>query len=199
MILAETKTSHTLIDDEGYLTGKLLIAMPTLHDSWFDRTVIYICSHDSEGAMGLVINKENEDVSGNDIAEQLDLPNSENAKLGVLRHGGPVEEQRGFVLHTRDFEQETTVKVGTDFSLTATVDILKKIATDKGPESFIVALGYSGWGAGQLDDEIQQNSWLSVDPDKSLVFSPKLDDLWAKAIGKLGISPELLSSDWGHA
>ena len=183
----------------GYLTGQLLIAMPTLHDSWFDRTVIYICSHDEEGAMGLVINKENEDVSGQEIAEQLELPNSEDPKLGILRHGGPVEEQRGFVLHSTDFEQETTVKVADGFSLTATVDILKMISTNQGPQSFIVALGYSGWGAGQLDQEIQQNSWLSVDADQSIVFSPNLDKLWTKAIGKLGISPESLSSDWGHA
>ena len=139
------------------------------------------------------------DVSGQDIAEQLELPNYEDPKLGILRHGGPVEEQRGFVLHSTDFEQETTVKVADDFSLTATVDILKKISNNQGPQSFIVALGYSGWGAGQLDQEIQQNSWLSVDADKSIVFNPDLDKLWTSAIGKLGISPEALSSDWGHA
>ncbi len=186
-------------NDLGYLTGKLLVAMPNLHDSWFERSVIYICSHDEDGAMGLVINKENDEVSSHDIAKQLDLPNPSVPKLGVLRHGGPVEEQRGFVLHSTDFEQETTVNVASEFALTATVDILKKIANNDGPESFIVALGYSGWDAGQLDQEIQQNSWLSVEADKSLVFSTALDKLWTEAIGKLGITAASLSSDWGHA
>ena len=149
--------------------------------------------------MGLVLNKENDEVSGQEVAEQLNLPGQSQKNLGILRNGGPVEEQRGFVLHSTDYQQDTTIKVSEEFSLTATIDILKKISLDEGPKDFIVALGYAGWGAGQLDDEMQQNSWHSVDADTGLVFKTQINSLWAEAFGRLGISAAALSTDWGHA
>jgi putative transcriptional regulator len=185
--------------NEFYLTGKLLIAMPSLQESLFEQSVIYLCSHSDEGAMGLIINKQNDDVSSREVAEQLKLVMSSEADFGKLRNGGPVEEQRGFVLHSTDYKQEETINVDPDISLTATVDILKKIAAKEGPEYYLIALGYAGWGPGQLDQEIQENSWLAVDANPDLVFESNLDEIWIKAIGTLGITPDRLSSDWGHA
>ena len=184
---------------EGYLNGKLLAAMPTIGDPRFERTVIYICAHNEEGAMGLVLNR---------LVESLDFP-ALLTQLGIdpggfgdeirIHFGGPVETGRGFVLHSSEYLQEGTLQVGDKVALTATVDILRDMAAGQGPRRSLLALGYAGWGAGQLDREIQENGWLTLDPDEALIFSEAVDEKWDQAIAKLGLDLSKLSSLSGHA
>ena len=186
-------------DSEGYLTGQLLVAMPQMEDSRFVRSVIYMCAHTAEGAMGLVINKLMDNISFPDLLDQLNLAGSE-APDGVNVHfGGPVETGRGFVLHSADYVQDATLVIDDTVALTATIDILKAIATGEGPKFSLLALGYAGWGPGQLDDELQRNGWLSVPADDGLIFGEGLDDRWERAIAKLGIDAGMLSGAAGRA
>jgi len=185
--------------NEGYLTGQLLIAMPTMRDPRFARTVIYMCAHNSDGAMGLVINRLVGSVTFPDLLQQLGV-DAAGANDEIRVHfGGPVEPGRGFVLHSGDYQHDTTLQVASEVALTATIEILRDIATGQGPQRSLLALGYAGWGPGQLDSEIQANGWLHVEADASLVFDDDLTDKWERAIGKLGIDPTLLSGDAGHA
>jgi putative transcriptional regulator len=186
-------------ENPGYLTGQLLIAMPHMQDTRFERSVIYLCVHNSDGAMGLVINQLADELSFPDLMEQLGIE-SNGGEAGMPIHvGGPVESGRGFVLHTNDYAQSSTIKVDEWVSLTATVDILKDIAEGRGPRQALLALGYAGWGAGQLDGEIQQNSWLNVNADESLLFGDHPDTKWEQSLAKLGIDLSLLSGEAGHA
>ncbi len=186
-------------EDAGYLTGELLVAMPQMQDPRFARTVVFICAHTSDGAMGLVINKLVDSVSFPDLLEQLNI-GDEPVKQDILVHfGGPVETGRGFVLHTPDYVQDATLVVDDTMALTATVDILKAIADGEGPQSSLLALGYAGWAPGQLDSEIQANGWLSVPADRQLVFGADHDSKWERAMGKMGIDFSMLSGDAGHA
>ena len=186
-------------DDPGYLTGQLLIAMPQMQDTRFERSVIYLCVHNADGAMGLVINQLADELSLPDLLEQLGIDSGED-EVGMPIHvGGPVESGRGFVLHTSDYAQGSTIQVNETVSLTATVDILKDIAEGRGPRRALLALGYAGWGAGQLDGEIQQNSWLNVNADESLLFGDQPDTKWEQSLAKLGIDLSLLSGEAGHA
>lgn len=186
-------------ESDHYLTGQLLIAMPTMADPRFARTVIYLCAHNADGAMGLVINKPMPSLSFGDLLEQLDiqipLPTEETQVL----LGGPVEGGRGFVLHTTDFVRDGTMIVDEAVAMTATVDILKAIASGEGPRNHLLALGYAGWGPGQLDSEIQANGWLSAPADEKILFDTDLSTKWERAIAKLGIAPHMLSGDAGHA
>lgn len=193
-----TATNET---DQGYLTGQLLIAMPSMRDPRFARTVIYMCVHNADGAMGLVVNRLIGAISFDDLLEELDVdPTTVDRKhLPSIHFGGPVETGRGFVLHSTDYLGDDSVKVDDGVALTATIEILKDIATGGGPANRLLALGYAGWGAGQLDGEIQENAWLSVPADATLVFNTALDDKWDRALAKLGIDATLLSSDAGHA
>ncbi|MFQ6018510.1 MAG: YqgE/AlgH family protein [Kiloniellaceae bacterium] len=184
---------------EGYLTGQLLIAMPNMRDPRFARTVIYVCAHNAEGAMGLVINRLMGSVTFPDLLTQLGIDAAHVAEEIRIHSGGPVESGRGFVLHSGDYKHDSTLEVAQEVALTATVDILHDIAVGQGPRRSLLALGYAGWGPGQLDSEIQANGWLHVAADEDLVFDDDLDSKWNRAIAKLGIDVSLLSGDAGHA
>jgi len=191
----------------GYLDGQMLIAMPSMPDERFARTLIYVCAHSSEGAMGIVVNQRASNINFPDLLVQLEvvpasdliqLPQSAGA-LPVLK-GGPVETGRGFVLHSADFFIEnSTLPIDDGVCLTATLDILKAIARGKGPANAVLALGYAGWGAGQLENEIQENGWLHCPADPDLLFGEDTDSKYAKALRKIGIDLGQLSSEAGHA
>ena len=182
-----------------YLSGQLLVAMPGMEDPRFAKTVIYMCAHNEDGAMGLVINRAIELLTFPDLLEQLGIETVDPDARINIQFGGPVESGRGFVLHSSDYSQDVTMVVDNDVALTATIDILKAIAVGDGPRQRLLALGYSGWGPGQLDAEIKRNGWLHVDADKELVFGLDLDGKWERAIRKIGIDPRMLSGEAGHA
>ena len=191
----------------GYLDGQMLIAMPAMSDERFARSVIYVCAHSSEGAMGIVVNHPARNIKFPDLLVQLDvIPASERIELpgraeGVkVLKGGPVETGRGFVLHSADFFIEnSTLPIDEGICLTATLDILKAIACGDGPASAILALGYAGWAPGQLEHEIQENGWLHCAADSELVFGTDIDSKYDKALRKIGIELGMLSSEAGHA
>jgi putative transcriptional regulator len=190
--------SKTAKIDSPYLTGQLLVAMPGLADPRFARTVIYMCAHNAEGAMGLVLNKTIESLTFPDLLSQLGIVGASGGIPIRIHFGGPVESGRGFVLHSADYVQEATMVVDSAVALTATIDILKAIAQGAGPKQRLLALGYSGWGAGQLDAEIKANGWLNVPADDELVFGADLDGKWLKAMKKIGIDPIMLADAAGH-
>ena len=185
--------------EDSYLTGRLIVAMPNMLDPRFTRTVIYLCAHNEDAAMGLVVNRLIGSITFPDLLEQLGIENTDSDKDIRVHFGGPVESGRGFVLHSAEYQQEGTLQVSASMSLTATVDILRDMAAGQGPRRSLLALGYAGWGRGQLDAEIQSNSWLHVEPDEGLVFDADLDGRWDRAIHKLGFDPAMLSGDAGHA
>lgn len=185
--------------DVGYLTGQLLVAMPQMRDPRFARSVIYMCAHNADGAMGLVVNRRVGSITFDDLLQQLGLgPNRRNDDIRI-HFGGPVEQGRGFVLHSADYQQSGTMRVDDGVALTATLDILKEMAAGGGPRRTLLALGYAGWGPGQLDAEIQANGWLQVPADEGLVFDEDVDNKWERAIGKIGVDFSMLSGDAGHA
>ncbi len=191
-------TKHATAD-AGYLTGQLLVAMPQMRDPRFARSVIYMCAHSAEGAMGLVVNRRAGSISFDDLLQQLEIgPNHRSDDIRV-HFGGPVEQGRGFVLHSSDYLHSGTLRVDDHVALTATLDILKQLAAGGGPRRSLLALGYAGWGPGQLDAEIQANGWLSVPADEELLFDDALDNKWQRAITKIGIDFSMLSGDAGHA
>ncbi len=185
--------------DNDYLTGQLLIAMPGMPDERFAKTVIYLCAHSSDGAMGLVVNKPLDDLSLPDLLEQLEIDSVGMGDPIRVHFGGPVETGRGFVLHSPDYFNDGTLMVDEGIALTATVDILRAIADGDGPHHSLLALGYAGWGPGQLDTEIKSNGWLHVAADADLVFGADGDDKWRRAMAKIGIDPLMLSDEAGHA
>ena len=182
-----------------YLTGQLLIAMPNMRDPRFTRTVIYVCAHNADGAMGLVVNRLVGSVTFPDLLKQLGIDTDATTREIRVHFGGPVESGRGFVLHSGEYHHDSTLQVAEQMALTATIDILQDMAKGRGPRRSLLALGYAGWGAGQLEAEIQSNGWLNVAADEQLVFDENLDNKWERAIAKLGVDPALLSSDAGHA
>jgi putative transcriptional regulator len=204
---AMTLGSNQRINGRSYLDGQCLIAMPGMSDARFARSVIYLCAHSEDGAMGIVVNKPASDTHFPELLVQLDvippdeairLP-SQAEKLKVLR-GGPVETKRGFVLHSSDFFLESaTLPIDDGICLTATLDILRAIALGSGPENAVLALGYAGWGAGQLESEIQSNGWLHCAADHELLFDDVLETKYERALHKLGIDQAFLSKDAGHA
>jgi putative transcriptional regulator len=191
----------------GYLDGQMLIAMPAMLDERFVRSLIYICAHSSEGAMGIVVNHPAPNISFPDLLVKLNVvPQADRIQLptraeGVkVMRGGPVETERGFVLHSADFVIEnSTLPIAEGICLTATIDILKAIANGEGPASAILALGYAGWAPGQLENEIQGNGWLHCAADPELVFGPDIDGKYDKALKKIGIDLCMLSTEAGHA
>lgn len=185
--------------DEGYLTGQLLIAMPQMTDPRFGHAVIYVCAHNADGAMGLLLNKGIEKPTFPDLLKQLKIEPAENADPINVMFGGPVETGRGFVLHSADYLQDATLLVDHQIGLTATLDILKDIAVGGGPRHKLLMLGYAGWGPGQLDAEIQANGWLNAPADEALIFDHDLDTKWDRALAKLGVDGAMLSGDAGHA
>lgn len=184
---------------DGYLGGKLLLSMPGMGDPRFERTVIYICTHNDEGAMGLVINREMDSLSFPQLLEQLDIDCTPPFPDIPIHSGGPVETGRGFVLHSADFVQDSTLIVSETIAVTATVDILKALAVDQGPRSHLVALGYVGWGAGQLDQELKSNGWISTEGDDEIIFHTDVADKWPRAMAMMGIDISMLSAHTGHA
>ncbi len=192
-------TESDPIKKDGYLTGQLLIAMPQMLDPRFEKTVIYMCAHTEDGAMGLVLNKVMENINFPDLLEQLNLEPKVAGNDIRVHFGGPVETGRGFVLHSADYVQDATMVIDESISLTATTDILRDIADGEGPSNSILALGYAGWGPGQLDTEIQANGWLSVEADDGLVFGTEPASIWQNALAKIGIDVLMLSGDAGHA
>lgn len=184
---------------DSYLVGQLLVAMPGMRDPRFAKSVVYMCAHSADGAMGLVINRVLDALTFGDLLEQLGIASPTTERAISVHFGGPVETRRGFVLHTPDYKQDGTLHVADDIALTATVDILRAIAVGKGPRQHLLALGYAGWGPGQLDGEIRANGWLHVAADEALIFDRNLDSKWARAMAKIGIDPRMLSDAAGHA
>ncbi len=182
------------------LTGKLLIAMPGMQDPRFEKSVIFLCEHSSKGAMGLIINKPTPEVRSEDLLEQLGITEGPGSERLDVHFGGPVEHGRGFVLHSRDYARNTsTLPVTAAVGMTATLDILQDIASGDGPEKAILALGYSGWGPGQLENELQANGWLTAEAEPEIVFDFDPEGKWVAALKTLGIDVHVLSSEAGHA
>lgn len=189
---------------DGYLNGQMLVAMPGMADERFSRSVIFICAHSQDGAMGIVINHPAQKVTFSEILVQLDVHGTAPDALPVgdvpVVRGGPVESGRGFVLHTADyFVDNSTLPIDDTVSLTATLDVLRAIADGRGPERAVLALGYAGWSPGQLEAEIQENGWLNCPADPALLFDPELDGKYEHALRKIGIDPVMLSAEAGHA
>lgn len=193
--------------EKDYLDGQILIAMPGMEDQRFSRSLVYLCAHSAEGAMGIILNQLAPQVSFGDLLVQLDIiPSKDQIRLPGLaqrmrvHHGGPVETSRGFVLHSTDyFIDNATLPIDDDVSLTTTIEILKAIAEGRGPRAAVLALGYAGWQPGQLESEIQANAWLHCPPDASLVFDSDVEAKYDRALRKIGIDIGLLSRDAGHA
>ena len=193
--------------ESPYLDGQILVAMPGMMDERFARSVIYICAHSAEGAMGIVLNRPAANVNMPDLLVQLEIvPELERIRLpqkvGSMQVliGGPVETSRGFVLHSPDFHlAQSTLPIDDGICLTATIDILRAIAAGRGPENAVLALGYAGWGAGQLEMELQANGWLNTPADAELVFNTAADLRYEMALRRIGIEPAMLSMEAGHA
>lgn len=191
----------------SYLDGQLLVAMPGMADERFSRSVIYLCAHSAEGAMGIIVNKPASDLNMPDLLVQLDIIGKDDAirlphRIGHMPvlMGGPVEASRGFVLHSPDFHiEQSTLLIDDGICLTATIEILRAIADGRGPESAVLALGYAGWQAGQLESEIQANGWLHCPADPELIFNTALETKYDRALRGIGIEPAMLSATAGHA
>jgi putative transcriptional regulator len=191
---------------DGYLDGKFLLAMPNMSDERFRRSLIYLCAHSDDGAMGLIVNKPAENINFTGLLRQLSIISEEAIRLPerieaipVMR-GGPVETGRGFVLHSADFHIESsTLPISNEISLTATLDILRALADGEGPSTAMLALGYAGWGAGQLEGEMQANGWLHCDADPDLIFSVPAEGRYDAAMKKLGVDPAFLAASGGTA
>src|SRR5580658_8259213 len=200
---AKSQTSRR----RGFLDGQMLIAMPAMLDDRFARSVIYVCAHSSEGAMGIVVNHPAPNINFSDLLVKLDvIPAADAIRLPTraevikVMRGGPVETERGFVLHSADFFIEnSTLPIDEGICLTATLDILKAIARGAGPASAVLALGYAGWAPGQLETEIHQNGWLHCAADRELIFGTDTEGKYALALKKIGIEVGMLSSEAGHA
>jgi putative transcriptional regulator len=191
----------------GYLDGQMLIAMPAMMDERFSRSLIYVCAHSSEGAMGIVVNHPAPNIDFSDLLVKLDVIPAKDvirlppqADVVKVMRGGPVETERGFVLHSADyFVENSTLPIDDSICLTATIDILKAIARGAGPASAILALGYAGWAPGQLENEIQGNGWLHCAADSELIFGANIGGKYDKALRKIGIDLAMLSNEAGHA
>lgn len=191
------------LDDDApaeSLEGRLLIAMPNIGDPRFESAVIYLFAHRSTGAMGLMVNRLTSEIAFADLLRQLDVAVTEEAQLAAVRLGGPVEMERGFVLHSPDYHKdEATLRVDAAVSMTATIDVLRAMGRGEGPARAMFALGYAGWGPGQLEAEIAQNGWLHCEADLDILFDEDDASKWRRALALLGVDPSLLSSAAGTA
>lgn len=186
-------------NSQGYLAGQLLIATPQIQDPRFARAVIYMCAHSLEGAMGLVVNRRIGTAPLPDLLSQLGIDAVSDGREIGLFFGGPVESERGFVLHSADYQQDNTLCIDTNVALTASAEILRDIAEGRGPRKSMVALGYAGWAPGQLEMEMRSNGWLNVLADEPLIFDGDMDGKWEKAMAKIGVDWGKLSSEIGNA
>lgn len=207
VIMGSLDTDTDFYKDDVYLNNQMLIAMPNINDSRFDRSVIFMCAHSSEGAMGIIVNKPASGITLPKLLEQLNIsPETDRIDLTdpveevSIQIGGPVESSRGFVLHSTDyFSSENTMPIDEEIGLTATLDVLRAISRGRGPKHAILALGYAGWGPGQLEEEMQSNGWLNCDADAELIFARDCDVKYDLALAKIGIDPTMLSTTVGHA
>ena len=184
----------------SFLAGKLLVAMPSNNDDNFKNATIFLCAHDEKGAMGLVVNDKMPNIDFEQLLIKLKIDHGDGrtVRMPVLR-GGPLDSSRGFVLHSKDLIRKDTIHVDERFSVTGTVDALKAIADGTGPNDAIFMLGYSSWGAGQLEEELKENNWIIVDADSEIIFNTTPDKVWRKALSKIGINPDMISSVTGNA
>lgn len=196
----EKHTLNTSYDEltPGSLRDHFLIAMPGLNDSSFAHTVTYICEHSDKGAMGVVINTATPMLL-KEIFSQMDLDDLSDQGDQIVMSGGPVQPERGFVLHSNEAKWQSTLEISPDISLTASRDIITALAAGRGPKQCLIALGYAGWGEGQLEAEIAANSWLTVPADKDIIFNTPFEERWTSAAQTLGIDVNLISSTAGHA
>lgn len=189
--------------DKSYLTGQLLLAMPTVGDPRFYKAVIFIAAHDSKGAMGIVINHPVPGLNFQRLLEQFDITPDGNADDAAMKApvmaGGPVETMRGFLLHTREFVTNDTISVNRHFSVSGTIASLKACAGGRGPQHFVFALGYAGWDPGQMEQELQDNAWLTTPATEEIVFHTEPDLMWERAMAQIGIDPAMLSITAGRA
>lgn len=194
-------------ESSPYLDGQLLVAMPAMADPRFSRSVIYLCAHSSDGAMGIIINQHAPHISFCELLEQLNITSEDDAirmpnnlRSMAVHVGGPVETGRGFVLHSADYyADDSTLPIDEGVCLTATIDILRAMARGSGPDQALLALGYAGWAPGQLENEIQANGWLHCPADAELIFDRDIEAKYHRALTKIGIDPSRLVNDSGHA
>ncbi len=193
--------------NDQFLDGQMLVAMPAMEDPRFTRSVIYMCAHSADGAMGIIINQRAPNISFAELMKQLNILSEEDAiqvpptlESMAVHVGGPVEPGRGFVLHSSDYYvEDSTLPIDEGVSLTATIDILRAIAAGKGPDEALLALGYAGWAPGQLENEFQSNGWLHCPADPAMLFDADIDSKYERAIRRIGIDPGRLVNDSGHA
>jgi putative transcriptional regulator len=182
------------------LTGKLLIAMPGMQDPRFEGSVILLCAHSDEGAMGLIVNKPKPELKFEDLLSQLDIPHAPGSRDVQVHFGGPVERGRGFVLHSSDYAADgVTMPIADRYGMTATQDVLSALGRGEGPQRALLALGYSGWGAGQLEAEILRNDWLTAEASDDLIFATEDPSKWGAALRAMGVDPMGLSAQSGRA
>ena len=185
--------------DDDFLDGKLLVAMPGMGDPRFERSVVFMCAHSSDGAMGLIVNKPASELKFSELLEQLEIETEQSREVQVC-FGGPVEHGRGFVLPSADYHSDdNTMQVTEEVGMTATLAILQEIATGGGPRRCLLALGYAGWGPGQLEGEFQRNGWLMCEASSEILFSIPSEDRWEHALSTIGVSPSMLSTEGGRA
>jgi putative transcriptional regulator len=190
------------MSEADFLTGRLLVAMPGIGDPRFERAVIFLCAHDADHAMGLAVNRPVTGLSVGRVLKRLKIESTIDLPEDLVLLGGPVERERGFVLHTDDYASpRSTVPVSPGVSLTATPEVLEALAGghNRRPRRSILALGYAGWGAGQLEEEILSNTWLTCEADESLIFDDDYEDKWARALAKIGVAADRLSGLTGRA
>lgn len=181
------------------LAGKFLVAMPGMGDDRFDRALIYLCDYSKDGAMGLIVNKPVEDPNFDQLCDHLLVSRTREVSVDVV-YGGPVERKRGFVLHSTDYQPDDAGRVlGRNLAMSTTLSVIEDLAAGKGPEHAMVAMGFAGWSAGQLDREIASNAWMICDGDLDLIFSRDFDDKWSTALTRAGVDPRLLGPVMGHA
>lgn len=186
--------------ESRFLTGQMLIAMPGIGDPRFERSLVLVCAHDNDHAMGIAVNRPVEGLTVPDLLERLEVETRGDLDEDLVLLGGPVEMERGFVVHTDDYRAEHSLALGGGLILTTTRDVLEAMGRrDPHPRRVIMTLGYAGWGAGQLEREIRQNVWLTVEADEALVFDHAYDTKWSRALGKLGIDAKFLSAEAGQA
>jgi putative transcriptional regulator len=189
-----------MMDAQTTLVGKLLVAMPGMGDPRFEHSVVYISAHSEDGAMGLIVNKANAALDLKALLGHLDIPIGAFTPKVAVHFGGPVEPSRGFLLHTADYVGDPdTLRIDERFAVTATVDVIKDLSRGLGPKTSLLALGYAGWAAGQLEAEIRANGWLICDAEFDLVFGLNNEAKWAAALASIGVDPTLLSGQAGRA
>ncbi|GJL92551.1 MAG: UPF0301 protein [Hyphococcus sp.] len=189
--------------DRDFLSGQLLIAMPNMGDPRFDRSVVFVCAHDEDHAMGVIINKPLDDIELSELLEQLEIAPQANADETPVFFGGPVQTERGLVLHTLDYQIDTTLTLDSKVGLTASRDILVDIAGSSpkrpAPKRYLLAIGHAGWGPGQLEEEIAMNAWAHCESDEEIIFNGANEALWKRALAKLGVTSAMLSTEWASA